>query len=175
MPTARQSQENQFSGRKILGGPQSETIETEDRAEVLPGTLLAEPASLTGEMQFRAMTPLTLPAERRAYARAKLGLPVRIMRIAGRRVVEPDTFFTMNMSSSGTLVRCPFALDSETPVDMEIELIRHAPKYGRVLMLTVAHLVRREENAPDGWHGLAFDFDDITFERSEPAPPDFAA
>jgi len=175
MPTARHSQENQFTGRKILGGLHTDTIETEERAEVLPGRLVAEPASVTGELQFRAMMPLTLPAERRTYARQKLGLPVRIMRIAGRRVVEPDTFFTMNMSSSGALVRCPFALDSETPVDMEIELIQHAPKYGRVLMLTVAHLVRREENAPDGWHALAFDFDDITFERSEPAPPEFAA
>ena len=175
MPTAQQPRKSHLSGRKVLGGLHPEAIETQERAEVLPGTLVGEAPSVTGELQFRAMAPLTQPAERRAYARAKLGLPLRILRVAGRRVVEPDTYFTVNLSSSGALLRCPFALEAETPVDVEIELIRHAPKYGRVLMLAVAHVVRCEKNAPEGWYGLAVDFDDISFERSEPAPPEFAA
>jgi hypothetical protein len=157
-----------------LGGLHTQAIEAEESAEVLPGTVLGEVPSLAGTMGFRVTSPLTLPAERRAYARAKLGLPVRILRIAGRRVDEPDTLFTVNVSSCGALVRCPFKLGAETPVDLEIELIRHAGHYGRVQMLTVAHVVREESNAPEGWHGLAFDFDDITFERSEPAPAEFA-
>lgn len=174
MPTARHTEKNEDSGRTVLVGLQQEIIETEERAEILPGTMLGERVSLAGAMEYRAANTLTLPAERRAYARAKLGLPLRILRIAGRRVEEPDTLFTVNVSSSGVLVRCPFHLDAETPVDLEIELIRHAARYGRVQMLTVAHVVRREGNVPEGWHGLAFDFDDITFERSEPAPAEFA-
>jgi hypothetical protein len=37
-------------------------------------------------------------------------------------------------------------------------------------MCTQAYIVRVEDAATPGWHGLAAAFDDITFIRDEPVP-----
>lgn len=176
MPTARRLPNTKhLAGRKLRISPRGEVIESEERLEVLPGAMLGDRLSLTGGIEFHTANPLARPAERRAYARAKLRLATRILRIAGRRVENPETLFSSDISSSGVLVRCPFPLELGTPVDLEIELMKHAARYGRVHMLTVAHVVREHSDARDGWFALAFSFDDITFERHGAAPPHFAA
>jgi PilZ domain len=176
MPTARRlPNAKHLAGRKLQISPRGEVLEAEDPVEILPGAMLGDGLNLTGGIEFRTSNPLVRPAERRAYARAKLRLATRILRIAGRRVEDPDTLYSVDISSSGALVRCPFALEVDTPVDLEIELMKHAGRYGQVQMLTVAHVVREQSDARQGWYGLAFSFDDITFERHEPAPPRFAA
>src|SRR5467141_272302 len=45
--------------------------------------------------------------ERRAYARAKLSLALRLIRVAGKRENEQQTLRTTNISSSGVLFLCP--------------------------------------------------------------------
>lgn len=176
MPTARRLPNTKhLAGRKSVISPRGEVIESEERVEVLPGAMLGERLSLTGGIEFRPSNTLARPAERRAYARANLCLVTRILRISGRRVVDPRTLFSTNISSSGVMLRCPFSLELDTPVDIEIELMKHAGRYGQVQMLTVAHVVREHRDTHDGWFALAFSFDDIAFERHDPAPPQFAS
>jgi PilZ domain len=176
MPTARRLQSTkQFASRKLGISPRGEVIESQESVEVLPGTMLGDRLSITGSLEYHSSNPLVRPMERRAYSRAKLRLATRITRIAGRRVEAPETLFSSDISSSGALVRCPFPLEVDTPVDLEIQLMKHAGKYGRVHMLTVAHVVREQFDVREGWCGLAFSFDDITFERHDPATPRFVA
>src|ERR1700686_1637729 len=52
--------------------------------------------------------------ERRAYARAKLSLPLRLKRIAGQREHRYQSLRTANISSSGVLFLCPQRIDPGT-------------------------------------------------------------
>ncbi len=176
MPTARRLPNTKhLTSRKPQISRNGGVLESKDPVEILPGAMLGEHSTVTGGIEFRPSNPFVRPAERRAYARAKLCLAAKILRIAGRRVSAPETFYTADISSSGVLLRCPFSLEVDTPVDLEIELMKHAGRYGRVQMLTVAHVVREQSEDRAGWFGLAFNFDDITFERQDPASPQFAA
>jgi len=111
--------------------------------------------------------------ERRAYARAKLSLPLRLKRVAGQREHRQQTLRTTNISSSGVLFLCPQRIEPGTPIEIEVCLVNRPTGQGTVRMMTEAHIVRAEPASRPGWHALAASFDDITFQRDEPLPPGF--
>lgn len=117
---------------------------------------------------------VTVPNERRAYPRASLCLQARILRIAGRREPQGETFHTLDISSSGLRASCPFEIEVGTPVNLEVELVRRATGSGTVRLVSEAHVVRLEPEKKSGLHTLAFNFDDITFERDDFLPPSFS-
>jgi hypothetical protein len=77
---------------------------------------------------------------------------------------------TTNISSSGVLFLSPLWIEPGTPVEIEVCLVDRPFGRGSVRMVTEAHVVRAEMAARPGWHALAVNFDDITFERDEPLP-----
>ena len=111
--------------------------------------------------------------ERRAYPRAQLQLPMRILRIAGHRETSFDQVMTVDISSSGLRTVCPFQIPVGTPVHLEVELVKRPVGQGSVRLLTQAQVVRVQPDTTRGWHVVAFSFDEITFERDELAPPQF--
>jgi hypothetical protein len=111
--------------------------------------------------------------ERRTYARANLRLALRVTRVAGQRQPDAPRLSTRDISSSGVFFLCPQRLEPGTPVELEVALVDRPRRYGSVRMITEAHIVRTEPARPNGWHGLAAIFDDITFHRSDPLPPRF--
>jgi hypothetical protein len=112
--------------------------------------------------------------EQRAYPRAQLQLPVRILRIAGHRETSFDQVMTVDISSSGLRTVCPFEIPVGTPVHLEVELVKRPSGCGSVRLLTQAQVVRVQPDTTNGWHTVAFSFDEITFERDELASPQFA-
>ena len=113
------------------------------------------------------------PEERRAYARARLSLPLRLIRVAGRRERTADPLQTTDISSSGVLFRCPQRIEPGTPLEIEVCLIDRPFGRGSVTMRTEAHVVRVEQAPEYEWHSLAVTFDDITFQREEAVPSRF--
>jgi hypothetical protein len=113
------------------------------------------------------------PEERRAYARAKLSLPIRVRRVAGQRERLAEPLRTANISSSGVLFLCPRRIEPGTPIELEVCLVDRPFGRGSVRMRTEAHIVRAEPSSRPGWHSLAATFDDITFQREEPLPSRF--
>ena len=111
------------------------------------------------------------PEERRAYARARLSLPLRLIRVAGQRERMANALRTMNISSSGVFFRYPQPIEPGTPLEIEVCLIDRPFGQGNVKMRTEAHVVRVEQAPEYGWHCLAASFDDITFQREEPLSP----
>lgn len=117
---------------------------------------------------------VTVPNERRAYPRASLRLPLRIVRVAGSRESRLGRLLTLDISSSGLRTRCPFEIELGVPVNLEVELVHRPAGRGSVRLITEARVVRTHADARHGWHALAFCFDEITFERDEFLPPHFA-
>jgi len=113
------------------------------------------------------------PEERRAYARAKLSLPLRLKRVAGQRGHDGEPLHTTNISSSGVLFLSPNRIEPGTPLSIEVCLVDRPLGRGTVKMMTEAHVVRAEPAARPGWHLLAATFDDITFHREEALPSRF--
>ncbi|HEX4643414.1 MAG TPA: PilZ domain-containing protein [Candidatus Acidoferrales bacterium] len=113
------------------------------------------------------------PEERRAYARAKLSLPLRVKRVAGQRELDAEPLRTTNISSSGVLFLSPNRIEPGTPIAIEVCLVDRPLGRGTVTMTTEAHVVRAEPAPRSGWHFLAATFDDITFQREEPLPSRF--
>ena len=111
--------------------------------------------------------------ERRAYARAKLSLPLRLLRVAGQRENQQQTLRTTNISSSGVLFLCPQRIEPGIPIEIEVCLVDRPLGQGTVRMMTEAHIVRAEPASETGWHCLAAIFDDITFHRDEHVPSRF--
>jgi PilZ domain len=141
-------------------------------------TTVAEPPSWTTRAKpkgiARVPTHAVRPAEeRRAYARAKLSLPLRVKRVAGQRERTPQSLRTTNISSSGVLFLSPKRIEPGTPIELEVCLVDRPFGRGTVKMTTEAHIVRAEPAARTGWHALAACFDDITFQREEPIPSRF--
>jgi|SRR5580704_4142210 hypothetical protein len=138
-------------------------------ADLPSWTTRAEPKGIA-----RVPTHSVRPTEeRRAYARAKLSLPLRVKRIAGQRESTGETLRTTNISSSGVLFLCPHRIEPGTPVEIEVCLVDRPFGRGTVRMRTEAHIVRAESSPRPGWHFLAATFDDITFQREEPLPSRF--
>jgi hypothetical protein len=111
--------------------------------------------------------------ERRAYARAKLSLPLRLVRVAGKRENKQQTLRTANISSSGVLFLCPQRIEPGTPIEIQVCLVDRPLGQGTVRMMTEAHIVRAEPASEPGWHSLAAIFDDISFHRDEHLPSSF--
>jgi hypothetical protein len=113
-----------------------------------------------------------VPNERRVYCRAHLKLPLRILRIAGRRETDSEQFTTVDISSSGLRTLCPFEIPVGTPVHLEVDLVKRPNHCGNVRLIAQAEVVRANPDS-HGWHSLAFSFDEITFEREELMAPQF--
>ena len=111
--------------------------------------------------------------ERRAYVRVRLALSMRVERIAGQRDVISRVLQTQNISSSGVYFYSPCRIEPGTPIEMELLVVDRPWGRGSVRMRTDAHVVRVDEISRPGWHGLAAAFDDISFIRDEPLPPQF--
>jgi hypothetical protein len=109
-------------------------------------------------------------AERRAYVRASLALPLSVMSVAGRPDTSLATLTTQDISSSGIFFLCPRRIEPGTPIEMEVTLVDKPVGHGTVRMRTQACVVRVESAITPGWHGLAAAFDDITFVRDEHLP-----
>jgi hypothetical protein len=141
-------------------------------------TLVADPPSWTTRAKPKGIARVPThavrpPEERRAYARAKLSLPLRVKRIAGQREVVAEPLRTTNISSSGVLFLCPQRIEPGTPIEIEVCLVDRPFGRGTVRMKTEAHIVRAEASSKPGWHSIAATFDDITFQREEPLPSRF--
>jgi hypothetical protein len=143
-----------------------------------PATSVADPPSWATRAKPKGIARVPThavrpPEERRAYARAKLSLPMRLKRIAGQRERMRETLRTTNISSSGVLFMCPTRIEPGTPIAIEVCLVDRPFGRGTVKMTTEAHIVRAEPASRPGWHVLAATFDDITFHREEPLPSRF--
>jgi len=104
-----------------------------------------------------------------SYLRLPLQFPVRMKRVAGQPTESPESLVTQNISSTGVYLLVPFRLEPETPIELEIGLTDRPRGRERVRMHTTAHVVRIDPAGKPGWHGLAVTFDEITFERDDPA------
>jgi hypothetical protein len=141
-------------------------------------TTVADPPSWTTRAKPKGMARVPThavrpPEERRAYARAKLSLPLQVKRIAGQRERVTESLRTANISSSGVLFLFPQRIEPGTPIEIEVCLVDRPFGRGTVRMKTEAHIVRAETTSRPGWHMLAATFDDITFQREEPLPSRF--
>jgi hypothetical protein len=141
-------------------------------------TSVADPPSWTTRAKPKGIARVPThavrpPEERRAYARAKLSLPMRVKRIAGQLERMGEPLRTTNISSSGVLFLCPQRIEPGTPIQIEVSLVDRPFGRGTVRMRTEAHIVRAEPASRPGWHSLAATFDDITFQREEPLPSRF--
>jgi hypothetical protein len=132
-------------------------------------TTRAEPKGIS-RVPTHAVRPVE---ERRAYARAKLSLPLHLKRVAGRRENKQQTLHTTNISSSGVLFLCPQRIEPGTPIVIEVCLVDRPLGQGTVRVMTEAHIVRAEPASEPGWHSLAAIFDDISFHRDEHLPSRF--
>ncbi len=141
-------------------------------------TLVADPPLWTTRAKPKGIARVPThavrpPEERRAYARARLNLPLRVKRIAGQRDLLGEPLRTTNISSSGVLFLSPQRIEPGTPIEIEVCLVDRPFGRGTVRMRTEAHIVRAETSSRPGWHSLAATFDDITFQREEPLPSRF--
>jgi hypothetical protein len=136
---------------------------------VVDAPLWATRAKPTGmaRVPTHAVRPVV---ERRAYARARLSLPLSLRRIAGQHGHKSRPLRTDNISSCGVLFHCPQRIEPGIPVEIEVLLVDRPFGQGSVRMMTEAHVVRAGPSSRHGWHVLAVTFDDITFQRDEPLP-----
>jgi hypothetical protein len=174
MRTARKTrQEKHVTVAKSNGSSRVATAQVTETLEIpVPSAVRSNIAAPRGMARVPSHA-VPVPSERRAYPRARLRLPLKVVRVSGRRESEPQVLYTANISSSGLSARCPFELNPGTPVDLEVELVRRMAGRGMVRMITQAHVVRLEPDTKDGWHSVAFTFDDITFQRDDILPPRF--
>lgn len=108
--------------------------------------------------------------DRRAYVRVRLSLPLRVQRVAGQKDANAHTLRTKDISSSGVYFLSPRWIEPGTPIDLELLVVDRPFGHGSVRMRTLAHVVRADDAAKPGWHGLAVAFDDISFLRDESMP-----
>ncbi len=105
--------------------------------------------------------------ERRAYARARLSLPLHLERVAGQRHTQQYSLQTANISSSGLFFLSPLRMDAGTPIELEVQLIGQPLARATVRMSAAAHVTRTEPAEKVGWYGVAAAFDDISYRRDE--------
>ena len=105
--------------------------------------------------------------ERRAFARARLSLPLRLERIAGQRHAHAYSLETANISSSGLFFLSPLQIESGTPIEVEVQLIIRSLGRATVRMSAGAHVIRSEPAEKPGWYGIAAAFDEISYRRDE--------
>lgn len=105
--------------------------------------------------------------ERRAYARARLTLPLRLERVAGQRHTEHYLLQTTDISSSGLFFLAPLRIETGTPIELVVKLIAQPASRATVNMNATAHVVRTQPAEKPGWYGVAAAFDDISYQRDE--------
>ena len=108
--------------------------------------------------------------ERRAYARARLSLPLRLERVAGQCHTQHYFLQTSDISSSGLFFLSPLRIEAGTPIELEVKLIAQPVARATVHMSAAAHVVRAEAAEKPGWYGVAAAFDDISYRRDEKFP-----
>lgn len=113
--------------------------------------------------------------EKRRYPRAKLSLPLRLIRVAEVPEPFPVTLVTRNISSSGIFFLAPREIPVGAPVELEVALVDRPTGHGRVQMYTAAHIVRVEATDTPGWLGYAATFDDFALQRDDIIPLRFSA
>jgi len=155
----RESQRTESASRAASGPAASVASATGTAALRRPRGIARVPTHTVGRAR-----------ERRAYVRANLTLPLSVRTVAGRPAAGLATLRTQDISSSGIFFLCPRRIEPGTPIEMEVVLVDKTSGRGTVRMCTQACVVRVEEAATPGWHGLAAAFDDITFIRDEPFP-----
>ncbi len=111
--------------------------------------------------------------ERRQYPRAALRLPLQVRRVAGPTEAVRGGLLTRDISSSGVYFLCPERIEPGTPVEMEISIVQRPFGRGSVRMRTEARIVRVDPAGEGGWHGLAAEFEDISFYRDDVVPSGF--
>ena len=125
-------------------------------------------------LRARGMRPVRhfefeISDNRRVYPRLPLQFPVRMRRVGGEAAENSEPLVTQNISSTGVYFLAPVRVEPETPIELEIGLTDRPRGRERVRMHTTAHVVRIDPAGKPGWHGLAVTFDEITFERDDPA------
>jgi PilZ domain len=113
--------------------------------------------------------------ERRRYPRACLSLPLRLIRVGTTPEPAPVTLVTRDISSSGIFFLAPREIEPGTSIELEVALVDRPLGYGRVQMLTAAHIVRTEECDMPGWKGYAASFDDFALQRDDVLPMRYRA
>lgn len=113
--------------------------------------------------------------DKRRYPRAKLSLPLRLIRVAGVAEPFPVTLVTRNISSSGIYFLAPRQIPTGASVELEVALVDRPMGQGRVQMYTAAHIVRAEATDTPGWMGYAATFDDFALQRDDIIPLRFSA
>lgn len=113
--------------------------------------------------------------ENRRYPRAKLSLPLRLIRVAEVSEPYPVTLVTRNISSSGIFFLAPREIPMGAPVELEVALVDRPLGQGRVQMYTAAHIVRVEASDTPGWMGYAATFDDFALQHDDIIPLRFSA
>jgi hypothetical protein len=113
-------------------------------------------------------------AERRHCARAFLRLPMRLTGVEGSAEPTPVTLVTRDISASGIYFLAPRRLDPGTSIEIEVALVERPMGQGTVRMSTAAHIIRADDTATPGWHGLAARFDNFEFRRDEALPARFS-
>jgi c-di-GMP-binding flagellar brake protein YcgR len=113
--------------------------------------------------------------ERRAYVRVRLGLSLRVQRVAGQRDTNARALRTEDISSSGVYFLSPHSIEPGTPIELELLVVDRPLGSGSVRMRAEAHVVRAAGTPRPGWYGVAASFDDIRFFRDEQVPPRFHA
>lgn len=113
--------------------------------------------------------------EKRSCPRAKLSLPLRLIRVGEVAEAFPVTLVTRNISSSGIYFLAPRRLELGMSVELEVALVDRPTGQGRVQMLTAAHIVRVEDSLTSGWLGYAATFDDFALQRDDVIPLRYSA
>ena len=108
--------------------------------------------------------------ERRRYPRARLSLPLRLVRVGEAMERIPVTLVTRNISSSGIYFLAPRDIEPGTSIELEVALIDRPLGFGRVQMSTSAHIIRAEDVDMPGWRGYAASFDDFALQRDDVVP-----
>lgn len=114
-------------------------------------------------------------SERRVSPRARLSLPLRLIRVGEAVEPIPVTLVTRNISSSGIYFLAPRVIAPGTAIELEVGLIERPIGCGSVQMLTAAHIIRTDETATPGWHGYAASFDDFALRRDDVLPMRYQA
>ncbi len=159
--------------RPALAAGPSESVIQDPQAPSVPAR--AADAEWTNRRQPRGINRVPTHTvgrvrERRAYARARLSLPLRLERIAGQCHTQHYFLQTTDISSSGLFFLSPLRIEAGTPIELEVKLIAQPVARATVHMSAAAHVVRTEAAERPGWYGVAASFDDISYRRDEKFP-----
>ena len=159
--------------RPALAAGPSESVIQDPQAPSVPAR--AADAEWTSRRQPRGINRVPTHTvgrvrERRAYARARLSLPLRLDRVAGQRHTQHYFLQTSDISSSGLFFLSPLRIEAGTPIELQEKLIAQPVARATVHMSAIAHVVRTEAAEKPGWYGVAASFDDISYRRDEKFP-----